>query len=144
MDDAVAREQRESERWTFLIVDDQTDNRLLLRTFLRRLGIRSLEASSAAEAETLLCGDEFDAMICDISMPEETGLVFVSRWRRSLHPQARSLPIAALSAYASVTDKQQALDAGFDYHVAKPVKLEELSKTVAELLLRARVNRGVL
>jgi CheY-like chemotaxis protein len=79
-----------------------------------------------------------DVLLCDVEMPGEDGYSLIARVRA----RGRDLPAAALTAYASAEDRERALRAGFDAHIAKPVDPAELVKSVSSLAaLEARHNR---
>jgi CheY-like chemotaxis protein len=72
-------------------------------------------------------------LVTDIEMPHEDGYTFIRRIR-SLPPEAGGrLPAAALTAYASASDRMRVLAAGFNMHVAKPVQPAELATVIANL-----------
>jgi CheY-like chemotaxis protein len=69
--------------------------------------------------------------VCDVHMPEVDGYTFVRRLRDQVG--AAKVPVLALTAAATSTDRVRALSAGFQMHVAKPVEPEELAVMVASL-----------
>jgi CheY-like chemotaxis protein len=82
----------------------------------------------------LLTIKKFDVMVCDVGMPEMNGMEFIKLWRAI--ERQRQLPLTpaiALTAYASDQDKQEALEAGFQAHLAKPMRISELSECVATI-----------
>ncbi len=113
-----------------LLVDDERDGREVVRQTLSRFGADVETASSAAEAMELLASCQPDLLISDIAMPDEDGYALVRRVR-SLSPEAGGkIPAIALSAYSRDEDRQRALTAGFQSHVAKPVEPEDLLAAV--------------
>ncbi len=83
---------------------------------------------------------EFDVLVCDIAMPDEDGYEVSSRIRtletqRGV-PFSQRLPAIALTALARPEDRVQALGAGFQMHVAKPVELAELVVVIESLIHR--------
>jgi len=116
-----------------LIVDDEEDARGLLRTVLEKSGAEVVAAASAREALAAIERDAPDVLISDIGMPGEDGYELIRRVR-SLDPaRGGRVPAAAVSAYAGEDNRRQALDAGFQLHVAKPVDPEELVNIVRDL-----------
>jgi CheY-like chemotaxis protein len=83
-------------------------------------------AASGREALELLERSAFDALVCDISMPEMDGYELLKRLRAMETARGRRLPAIALTALAHREDRLHALRAGFQAHVAKPVTLAEL------------------
>jgi CheY-like chemotaxis protein len=73
-----------------------------------------------------------DAVLADIGMPGEDGYVFISGLRASPDGRLRTLPVVAVTAYASRSDRARALAAGFDAHVPKPVSIAALAQALAE------------
>jgi signal transduction histidine kinase/CheY-like chemotaxis protein len=115
-----------------LVVDDDERVRSALMLLLQRTGARISLAESAASARSLVATDRPDAIVSDISMPEEDGYTMI----RSLRSAGHRMPAIALTAFASQADANQALAAGFDLHVAKPVDFERLVSSLSQLLAR--------
>lgn len=122
-----------------LAVEDVADERELLSAALRYSGAKVTMAASAQEAIDFLERERPDVIVCDIGMPGTDGYEFMRRWR-AIEGDGR-LPAVALTAYGRQVDRQRALDAGFDRHVAKPFDVAALVKTVAELSARGRTER---
>ena len=120
-----------------LVVDDEADARLLLRRLFEHSRATVLEASSAAAALSLLHSARPDVLVSDIGMPGESGY-FLIRQIRALPAEAGgATPAVALTAYARTEDRAQAILAGFQHHVAKPVEPAELIAMVASLTQRS-------
>jgi CheY-like chemotaxis protein len=73
-------------------------------------------------------------IISDIGMPEEDGYSLIRKVRASEAQKLGSIPAIALTAYTRGEDSQQAIDAGFQMHVAKPVEPTRLTNAVMSLL----------
>ncbi len=116
-----------------LIVDDEADARHLLTTILREYGTQVIAAASACEA--LLALQEFHphVLVSDISMPQEDGYTLIRKVRALPTEQGGRIPAVALTAYARTEDRTQALLAGFQLHVPKPVNPGELAAVIANL-----------
>jgi CheY-like chemotaxis protein len=115
-----------------LVVDDDRESREVVAANLasRQAVVRT--AASAAQAFELLQREEIDVLLADIGMPGEDGLTLIRRLRAV--PSTRgSIPAAALTALARDEDRQQALDAGFQLHLAKPIDSISLIAAVASL-----------
>jgi PAS domain S-box-containing protein len=121
---------------TILVVDDEPDTRELLRQGLEYCGAKVKVAGSAFEALNGLKVGLPDILISDIGMPDSDGYDLI-RQVRGL-PAARGGKIAAiaLTAYTRTEDRLQALRAGYDMHVPKPVELAELVAVTASLARR--------
>ncbi len=77
---------------------------------------------------------EFDMIFMDIQMPVMDGYEATRQIRASSHPEARTIPIIAMTANAFEEDVQTALAAGMNAHIAKPVDMKKLKKTISRLL----------
>lgn len=119
-----------------LIVDDEPDTRELLSSALNYCGAQVTAAASAAEAFDHLLHDKPDVLISDIGMPDEDGYDFLRRVRSLPVEHGGRIPAIALTAYARATDRLQALKAGYQMHVSKPVELAELVAVAASLAQR--------
>jgi PAS domain S-box-containing protein len=114
-----------------LLVDDEADARDVLSAMLRQAGAEVRAAVSAAEAIGLLRWWRPDVLISDIGMPEEDGYSLLQRVRLLPPDQGGMVPAVALTAYAGGQDRQRALEAGFQAHMAKPVEALALVSLVA-------------
>jgi PAS domain S-box-containing protein len=125
---------------TVLVVDDETDSRVLVESALRGAGARVATADSASSALDYVASHHVDAIVSDIAMPGEDGLAFVRRLRALPASHGGEVPALALSAYARVEDASRAKHAGFQSHMAKPADIDALIESVAALLsLRPRI-----
>jgi CheY-like chemotaxis protein len=116
-----------------LVVEDDADTRELLKTILERCGaeVRGVASSSAALAE--MAESIPNVLISDIGMAGENGYELIKKIR-SLDPERGGrVPAVALTAYAAAADRRQALLAGFQTHLAKPVEPDELLAVIASL-----------
>ena len=120
-----------------LIVEDQEMNAEVLSDLLE------LENMSCEWAENGKRGVElfsrsgkghFDAILMDMRMPVMDGLTATREIRKLGHPDARTIPIIALSANAFEEDVNQCLRAGMNVHLSKPVDIDLLKETLGELL----------
>jgi CheY-like chemotaxis protein len=86
--------------------------------------------ASAAEARAALAERRYDVLVSDIAMPEESGYALIESVRAAERLEGGRIPAIALTAYAQETHRTQALAAGYDAHVAKPVEPGELVRAV--------------
>lgn len=121
-----------------LIVDDESDSRLLVARVLEEQGAKVICASSAAEALEALKRDAVDIVLSDIGMPDTNGYDLMRSIRTLEDPRMRRLPAIALTAYARAEDRQRSLLAGYQLHISKPVETRELIAGLASLLNVAR------
>jgi len=94
-------------------------------------------ASSLSEALGSIDRKRPDVMIADIGMPKEDGYELIQRLRAEERERSLSRPpVIALTAYASVADCEQALAAGYDVHLAKPIEPSDLTQALAKFRKR--------
>ncbi|QIR39238.1 PAS domain-containing protein [Tolypothrix sp. PCC 7910] len=117
-----------------LVVDDDADMRDLAEFILTLSGAQVTTAASALQALTLLKQSQPDLLLCDIGMPEMDGYSLIRQVRQWSPEQGGTIPAIALTAYAGEINQQQALTAGFQLHISKPVQPEILVQSVAQLL----------
>jgi CheY-like chemotaxis protein len=128
-----------------LIVDDEEDVRELLALLLESRGAVTRSVSSAHEAIEAISQRRPHVLLADLRMPGEDGYSLIQRVRaREREQRERRLPAIAVTAYASPRDRDQALAAGYDAHVAKPVEPAELARAVAGVSRRLRQNTALV
>ena len=119
-----------------LVVDDEADTRELLKQGLEYCGAKVKVVGTAAEAVDGLVTFVPDILISDIGMPEVDGYDLIRQIRGLPANRGRKIPAIALTAYTRVEDRLQALRAGYDMHVPKPVELAELVAVAASVARR--------
>jgi signal transduction histidine kinase/CheY-like chemotaxis protein len=129
-------EQPSLEGLRILVVDDEIDALDLIGVELAQHGAKVVGVGSAEEALTALQQVEFDLLISDIGMPKTDGYELIRQIRKQEVGSGRKIPAVALTAYARVQDRMQAIMSGFSTHVAKPVEANELITVVASLVGR--------
>lgn len=121
-----------------LVVDDEPDARELLATAIEQHGAEVKVADSAAQALKAIEAWHPDILVSDIGMPEEDGYSLIRQLRNLEQQQGGNIPAVALTAYARPEDRTQALAAGFQLHVAKPVDVAQLVEVVGSLAERSQ------
>jgi signal transduction histidine kinase/ActR/RegA family two-component response regulator len=126
-----------------LIVDDEPNSRELIAEALTARGANVLVASAYEEALDMISGsagtERPDVIVSDLGMPRKDGFDFIRRLR-SLEPdQGGRIPAIALTGYANPEDRQRALAAGFDGHLAKPIDPAAVAEAVARAAGQADV-----
>jgi len=124
-----------------LVVDDDPICRIAARGLLERLGLSVDTAADGGEAQELAATWAYTAIFMDCYMPEIDGYEFIRRVR-TLGDEGARIPAIALTAYARTEDRTQALRAGFDMHLTKPVEPSELLVVIGTLIegVRRRVR----
>ncbi|MBW4595346.1 MAG: PAS domain S-box protein [Brasilonema angustatum HA4187-MV1] len=117
-----------------LLVDDDTDTRDLITFILEQSGALVTSATSAIEALETFKQTNFDVLISDIGMPEMDGYMLMRQIRAITSKQGRDVLALALTAYAGEINQQQAIRAGFQRHISKPVEPEDLVKLIVDLI----------
>jgi PAS domain S-box-containing protein len=117
-----------------LVVDDDTDAREFVSFLLEQSGATVLTAASADEALMTLTQSQPDVLLSDIGMPETDGYMLMRRVRTLPPEQGGQIPAIALTAYAGEINQQQALAAGFQQHVSKPIEPDQLISIIADLV----------
>ncbi|MBE9187747.1 response regulator [Microcoleus sp. LEGE 07076] len=116
-----------------LVVDDDDDTREFLIALLEQEGAVVRSAASAAGALAALENFWPDVLLSDIGMPEADGCELIARVREMEVLRDRKMPAIALTAYARESERRQALEAGFQMHLSKPVQVTELIAGIANL-----------
>jgi PAS domain S-box-containing protein len=119
-----------------LVVDDEPDTRELLKAGLSQCGAEVSAASSASEAMKAIEAARPDLLISDIGMPDVDGYELIRYIRGLPVDKGGRVPAIALTAYARTEDRLQALRAGYQMHVPKPVELAELVAVASSLVQR--------
>ena len=134
-----------------LLVEDDDDSRNLLSLILERYGAGVFAVASSAEAQAAFSQNRPDILISDIGMADEDGYELIRKIRRlpvqrSLlgpvflnddRPLPSAVPAIALTGYATSKDRERALSAGYQLHLAKPVEPDDLVTAIRKLVLNA-------
>ncbi|MEH2037723.1 hybrid sensor histidine kinase/response regulator [Nostoc sp.] len=117
-----------------LLVDDDKDSREFIAFVLEQYGAQVTEVDSAHDALNSLMQTKFDLLISDIGMPDMDGYTLIRQIRKQSPDRGGEIPAIALTAYAGETDRQQALAAGFQHHISKPIELEVLIQAILAIV----------
>ncbi|MFW6264379.1 MAG: hybrid sensor histidine kinase/response regulator, partial [Cyanobacteriota bacterium] len=115
-----------------LIVDDNPDTLELGAMILEMAGATVIQATAARDALEGLVNSQPDVLVSDIAMPEMDGYELIAQVREV----NQEIPAIALTAYAGEYNEQQALKAGFNGHLAKPIEPDTLVALVASVIGR--------
>ena len=119
---------------TILYVEDNPDNRMLVRRILMAENYKLLEATNAVQAINLLETTTPDLILMDINMPDMDGYTLTTRIR-SMSGLER-VPILALTANVMRGDKEKTLEAGCDGYIQKPLDVDQLIREIEKFLAR--------
>lgn len=117
---------------TILVVEDFEDNRFMMRRLLELGGYRVIEAINGQEAVQMAAQARPDLILMDLSLPQIDGLA-ATRSIRQLDGLAR-IPIIAISAHDTSDFRTEALAAGCNEYLTKPVDFDRLESLLKELL----------
>ncbi len=117
---------------TILHIEDNLDNRVLVRRLLSAEGYRVVEAVDAYEAVSALRQNRPALILMDINMPEVDGYTLTAKLK-SL-PRVKNIPIVALTANALRGDREKALRAGCDGYIEKPIDVDSFISQVEYFL----------
>ncbi|ABA24380.1 PAS/PAC sensor hybrid histidine kinase [Trichormus variabilis ATCC 29413] len=116
-----------------LIVDDETDTRNFLGFLFEEYGAISSTSASVETALAVIDQLKPDILISDIGMAEQDGYTLIRKLRSLPPEQGGEIPAIALTAYSREEDRQQIIEAGFQYHLCKPIDPNQLISVVASI-----------
>jgi CheY-like chemotaxis protein len=110
-----------SKKLRLLLVDDHADTRTVLSRLLTKCGHEVVTADSARKALEILDAGQFDVLVSDIGLPETSGYELMREVLRR-----RSMKGIALSGLGMEEDVKRSRDAGFEFHLTKPINFHDL------------------
>ncbi len=119
---------------TILYVEDNQDNRNLVRRVLEVEDFSVAEAKDAAQALERLETESIDLILMDINMPDMDGYTLTSKIKSM--PQYKNVPIIAVTANVMRGDRERSLEAGCDGYIQKPIDIDTLSQQIERFLSR--------
>lgn len=117
-----------------LLVEDEAEMASWLLRAFKQSGFVSDHAPDAATAESLLAGNDYDAVVLDLRLPDKHGLTVLAELRKA----GNRTPVLVLTAQGSLQDRVKGLNVGADDFLAKPFAIEELEARLAALVRRSR------
>jgi len=117
-----------------LLVEDEAEMAAWLLRAFKQSGYVSDHAPDAATAESLLAGNDYDAVVLDLRLPDKHGLALLAEQRKD----GNRTPVLVLTAQGSLQDRVKGLNVGADDFLSKPFALEELEARLAALVRRSR------
>jgi len=115
-----------------LLVEDNDNNRMLVRDVLQASGYRVVEAENAEDGLRVAAEQQPALILMDIQLPGMNGMEALQRLRAD--PTTRAIPVIAVTASAMTQDRRQIMAAGFDGYQPKPISVKGLLQTVREML----------
>ncbi|MDL2218042.1 response regulator [Christensenellaceae bacterium OttesenSCG-928-M15] len=135
--DELVEEQYDFTGRRALLVEDIEINREIVKAMLAEYGLDIVEAENGEIALQVFKNDpeQFDIIFMDIQMPVMDGYVATGQIRALPYPNAKRIPIIAMTANAFAEDVQKCLEAGMNDHISKPIDFVALKSTIAKHLL---------
>ncbi len=124
--------KKQDEQAKVLLVEDTEDNRFMMRRLLEMAGYRVVEATNGEEAVRVARAESPRLILMDLSLPVIDGLA-ATRLIRKL-PDFQLTPIIAVSAHDTSDFQSDALNAGCNCYITKPIDFNELEQLIAQLL----------
>ena len=119
---------------TILVVEDQEDNRQILRDLLASSGFLMIEAHDGEQALAMARSQRPDLILMDIQLPLVDGYEATRGIKRD--PALKHIPVIAVTSYALSGDEEKAREAGCDAYVAKPYSTRHLLAKIGQFLER--------
>jgi CheY-like chemotaxis protein len=120
---------------TVLVVEDFEDNRFMMRRLLEMSGFRVIEAVNGLQAVELAAAEQPDIILMDLSLPMLDGLAATRRIREQ--GGLKRVPIIAVSAHDSADFHAEALAAGCNEYVTKPIDFDRLVELLDRILAQS-------
>jgi two-component system cell cycle response regulator DivK len=125
----------EPEKGTILYVEDNPDNRSLIRRVLNSEGYSVVEAVNAGQALDKLAAGHIDLILMDINMPDMDGYTLTSKIKAI--QKFSKIPIVAVTANVMRGDREKSLEAGCDGYIQKPIDIDLLAQQVERFIIRS-------
>lgn len=123
------------DKGTILYVEDNSDNRSLIRRVLMAEGYSVVEAVDAAQAMQKLESNGIDLILMDINMPDMDGYTLTSKIRAI--QKFSKIPIVAVTANVMRGDREKSLEAGCDGYIQKPIDIDILGQQIERFMTRS-------
>jgi two-component system, cell cycle response regulator DivK len=120
---------------TVLYVEDNPDNRNLIRRVLSADGYTTIEASKAEQAIEKLENEKVDLILMDINMPDMDGYTLTAKIKKI--EKFSKIPIIAVTANVMRGDREKSLEAGCDGYIQKPIDIDTLAQQIERFIIRS-------
>ena len=117
---------------TILYVEDDFNNRTLVRRVLEAEGYQLVDAANASQAMKFLKENKIDLILMDINMPEMDGYALTTQIKSVV--EYAKIPIVAMTANVMRGDRERSLEAGCDGYIQKPIDIDLLTQQVERFL----------
>ncbi len=117
---------------TILHIEDNLDNRVLVRRLLVSEGYNVIEAENAFKALQVIASHCPDLILMDINMPDMDGYTLTAKIKKM--PDIRRVPIVAITANVMKGDREKTMDAGCDGYIEKPIDIDRFSEQIIYFL----------
>lgn len=124
----------EFEKGTILYIEDNPDNRNLIRRVLMSEGYAMIEAVKAEQAFEKLETEQIDLILMDINMPDMDGYTLTAKIKEI--EKYSKIPIVAVTANVMRGDREKSLQAGCDGYIQKPIDIDTLTQQVERFIIR--------
>jgi len=131
LEESAPMKEKENSRPVVLVVEDFEDNRFMMRRLLEMSGYRVVEAVNGAQAVSVAESERPDIILMDLSLPLLDGLAATRRIRA--RDGLGKVPIVAVSAHDSADFHAEALAAGCNEYVTKPIDFDQLVQLLNKL-----------
>jgi hypothetical protein len=128
MSDKRTRASYSGKSLRILVVEDHSDTLQALSRLLSHFGHEISLADRAQTALNIIDSKEFDVVLCDIALPDGSGYDVIAEAKRK-----RPLKAVALTGFSAAEDIERSKQAGFDFHLTKPVDFHELRAVLGQV-----------
>lgn len=125
----------DEKKGTILYVEDNPDNRNLIRRVLNAEGYSVVEAVNAKQATEKLENEHVDLILMDINMPDMDGYTLTAKIKAV--QKFSKIPIVAVTANVMRGDREKSLEAGCDGYIQKPIDIDTLSQQIERFIIRS-------
>ena len=127
-EDRTKESYHSGKRLRILLVEDHSDTRQALSRLLSHFGHEISVADRAQNALNIIGSKEFDVVLCDIALPDGSGYDVIAEAKRK-----RPVKAVALTGFGGTEDIERGKEAGFDFHLTKPVDFHELRAVLGQI-----------
>jgi CheY-like chemotaxis protein len=127
-DERTRASYKSGKRLRILVVEDHSDTLQVLSRLLSHFGHEISLADRAQTALNIIDSNEFDVVLCDIALPDGSGYDVIAEAKRK-----RPVKAVALTGFSTSEDIERGKQAGFDFHLSKPVDFHELRAVLGQV-----------